>query len=93
MTNFRKAARGRPCDLRVPGVCNRDPATTVLAHINTEFKGVALKSPDLCAVRACYDCHEYVGDMATPEMRLIALEGLLRTLKAYMNEGLIEVTK
>lgn len=93
VTNFRKAARGRPCTLRVPGVCNRNPETTVLAHINTEFKGVALKSPDLCAVRACSDCHDYVGDMVSPEMRLIALEGLLRTLKAYMNEGLIEVTK
>ena len=88
--NLRQLARGKPCDLRIPGVCNRDPETTVLAHINTEFKGVALKSPDICAVRACSDCHEYVGDMATDEMRLLGLQGLLRTLKAYVEEGVIQ---
>ena len=87
---LRELARGKPCSLRIPGVCNRNPETTVLAHMNTEWKGVALKSPDICAVRACSDCHEYVGDMVTPEKRLLGLEGLLRTLKAYVEEGIIK---
>lgn len=30
--NLRKTARGRECQLRVPGVCNFNPETTVLAH-------------------------------------------------------------
>lgn len=30
MTDLRKAAKGKPCTIRVPGVCNFDPATTVL---------------------------------------------------------------
>lgn len=88
--NLRQLARGKACCLRIPGVCNRNPETVVLAHINTIWKGVALKSPDICAVRACSSCHDYVGDMATPEMRLLALDGLLRTLKAYTEEGVIQ---
>lgn len=29
---LRKSARGQDCTLQIPVVCNRDPATTVLAH-------------------------------------------------------------
>ena len=29
--NLRALARGRECQVRIPGICNRDPATTVLA--------------------------------------------------------------
>lgn len=31
--NLRKEARGRDCTIRLPGICNGDPATTVYAHI------------------------------------------------------------
>ncbi len=33
MADLRKAARGRECQVRIPGVCNGNPETTVLAHI------------------------------------------------------------
>jgi len=93
--NLRKAAKGKCCDLRIPGICNRDPTTTVLAHITTEYKGIALKSPDICAVRACSDCHDYfdgrAGLIGKTEYQELALAGLCRTLKAYINEGLIEL--
>jgi len=32
MTNLRKEARGRNCQVRLPGICNGNPETTVLAH-------------------------------------------------------------
>ncbi|ECK2143415.1 DUF1364 domain-containing protein, partial [Salmonella enterica subsp. enterica serovar Enteritidis] len=32
MADLRKAARGRECQVRIPGYCNHNPETTVLAH-------------------------------------------------------------
>ena len=31
MTAARREAKGQPCMVRIPGVCNGDPETTVLA--------------------------------------------------------------
>lgn len=33
MTDLCKAARGRECQVRIPGVCNGNDETSVLAHI------------------------------------------------------------
>ncbi|MFO5541033.1 nuclease domain-containing protein, partial [Klebsiella pneumoniae] len=32
MANLRKEARGRECTVRIPGHCNGNPETSVLAH-------------------------------------------------------------
>ncbi len=32
MANLRKEARGRECQVRIYGICNGNPETTVLAH-------------------------------------------------------------
>jgi hypothetical protein len=52
--------RGEECTLRIPGVCNRDPATTVLCHSNrlADGKGMGLKAPDSAACFACHACHD-----------------------------------
>jgi len=59
-TPARRAARGRECTLVLPGVCNRDPATTVLCHSNRleHGKGIGLKAPDSAACFGCSDCHD-----------------------------------
>ena len=59
-TSARRAARGRDCTLMIPGVCNRDPATTVLCHSNrlADGKGMGLKAPDSAACFGCSDCHD-----------------------------------
>lgn len=59
-TPARRAARGRDCTLMIPGICNRDPATTVLCHSNRleHGKGMGLKSPDAKACFGCSDCHD-----------------------------------
>lgn len=59
-TPARRAARGRDCALMIPGVCNRDPATTVLCHSNrlADGKGMGLKAPDSAACFGCSDCHD-----------------------------------
>ena len=59
-TPARRAARDRDCTLMIPGVCNRDPATTVLCHSNRleHGKGIGLKAPDSAACFGCSDCHD-----------------------------------
>ena len=96
MSKLRKTAKGKPCCLRLPGICNRNPETTVLAHINSEYKGVALKSPDICGTRACSSCHAVLDGSRSEIEALtgatyheIALMGLIRTLKSYIEEGIL----
>ena len=60
---YRDLARGKPCMLQIPYVCNRDPETTVLAHSNSQShgKGMGLKADDaIGSVWACYACHCWV---------------------------------
>ena len=53
MANLRKAARGRECQVRIPGVCNGNPETSVLAHIRIAgLCGTSIKPPDLIATIA-----------------------------------------
>lgn len=63
MKDLRKLARGKPCMVRIPGVCNHNPDTTVLAHIRRGgVAGVGQKPPDTCGVWACSNCHSVMGD-------------------------------
>ena len=55
MADLRKAARSRECQVRIPGVCNGNPETSVLAHIRlTGLCGTGTKPPELIATIACY---------------------------------------
>ncbi len=47
-TKLTKAARGRECQVRIPGVCNGNPETVVLAHYRLAGTcGVGQKPSDL----------------------------------------------
>lgn len=70
MTPIRRAAAGQECTLRIPGVCNFDPATTVLCHSNYlgDGKGMGLKAPDTKACFGCSACHDLLdGRRPRPE--------------------------
>lgn len=56
----RDSARGEPCTLEIMGVCNRDPATTVLAHLPDDSNGMGRKSDDISACYACSACHAVI---------------------------------
>ena len=53
-------AKDQECTVRLAGVCNHRPDTTVAAHSNSlsHGKGIGLKTPDWCVVFACSDCHD-----------------------------------
>lgn len=87
MSKLRDAARGQPCQIRIPGICNGDSETTVLAHYRLNTGG-ALKPHDLQGAHACSACHDVVDgrvrtDLYTrQELRLMHCEGVLRTQEA-----------
>ena len=95
MSKLRKSARGRECQIRIPGVCNGNPETTVLAHLNGA--GMGLKRSDIHGAYACSDCHDAVDGrrgavtLATfSEFQTYHYEGIIRTQEIMLREGLIK---
>ena len=92
---LRKAAKDRGCTVRIPGVCNFNSATTVLAHIRLAgVSGMGMKSPDLLGAWACSSCHDAIDrrfrtDLDRDYVRLAHLEGMVRTIAQLRKEGLI----
>ncbi|MES9841203.1 MAG: nuclease domain-containing protein [Candidatus Thiodiazotropha endolucinida] len=91
MTNLRKEAKGRPCMIREPGICNADPATTVLCHLNGG--GMAMKHDDKHGAWGCCNCHSWVdgGYIKTGHtkeyMENAHLWGVIRTQQVLIREG------
>ena len=46
--------------MRIPGVCNQDPATTVAAHSGRgqHGAGMGVKADDVFVAFLCSDCHD-----------------------------------
>ncbi|XUU45854.1 DUF1364 domain-containing protein [Serratia nematodiphila] len=92
MANLRKEARGRDCQIRIPGVCNFNPETTVLAHYRLAGTcGTAIKPDDTQAAWACSACHDEVDRRTrlidANEARLMHAEGVMRTQEILRKEG------
>lgn len=90
--DLRKLAKGKPCMVRIPGVCNHNPETTVLAHIRMAgITGVGQKAPDLLAAWACSSCHTYIDGRAKHEKMAMLdhLEGIMRTQYQLLKDGVL----
>ena len=97
MANLCKAARGRECQVRIPGVCNGNPETSVLAHYRLAGTcGTGCKPDDTQGAIACSACHDLIDgrkkttDYTRDELRLMHAEGVLRTLAIWKQEGLLK---
>lgn len=91
--NLRNYARGMPCMIRLPGVCNFNPETTVLCHVRMSgISGMGHKAPDLLGSWGCSACHAAV-DGAGPSGRAALLEGMARTLAHLIEGGFIHVNR
>ena len=88
MTDLRKLARGQPCQVRLPGICNGDPATTVLAHVRmVGISGMGLKSADLLGSHACSACHTACDTDRSHEVDF--LRGVIRTQAKLIKQGVV----
>lgn len=90
--NLRKEVRGMDCLVRIPGVCNFNPETVVLAHLGGA--GMGRKHHDLFGAACCSACHDAIdGRKGTrytrDELKLMHLEGIVRTQQEWINRGLL----
>lgn len=92
MSKLTKEARGRECQVRIPGVCNFNPEATVLAHYRLAGTcGTAIKPDDTQAAWACSACHDEVDRRTrlidANDARLMHAEGVMRTQEILRKEG------
>lgn len=92
-TKLRNSARGQPCAFQIPGICNGDPATTVLCHAPSEVKGMGVKSHDFHAAFGCSACHETLDlhRIEKWEEYFYWLRGIQRTQAYWQAKGLLIV--
>lgn len=93
VSKIRKAARGQDCQVRLAGICNHNPETVVLAHLNGG--GMGTKHDDIHGAFCCSDCHDAIDRrtnlmMDREYLRLAHLEGVIRTQKILISMGLIK---
>lgn len=89
--NFRHLAKGQDCKVRVPRICNFDPATTALAHLRMAgITGAGQKAPDILGAHACSACAAYTEDGYNPDGRLLFLEGMARTQYWLVKNGYLD---
>jgi len=94
--SLRKEAKGRGCTVRLPGICNFNSETVVLAHIRVVgVSGMGMKSPDLLGAWACSACHDEIdgrtrkSGLSRDELRLAHYDGMARTICQLDKEGLV----
>lgn len=94
---LRESAEGQRCMFEIPGVCNRDPATTILCHIHDEAKGMANKANDWSAAFGCSSCHAAIDQHRLPkeDELFFSLRAMQRTHVHWVREGLMsfDITK
>ncbi|OAT34884.1 DUF1364 domain-containing protein [Proteus myxofaciens] len=96
MANLRKEARGRECQIRIPGVCNGNSKTVVLAHYRMSgICGTGIKPNDAFGAWSCSSCHDE-ADRRTHYVdaeyaKQCHLEGVIRTQDILIKEGKIKV--
>ena len=93
--NLRKLAKGQECMLRLPGICNGNPETTVLAHIRRGFYGMGIKPVDWAGVWCCSSCHDAYdrrSQAGTQRSDLDAemLRALCQQLAKYVEMGVLK---
>lgn len=95
MANLRKEARGRECQIRIPGVCNGNSETVVLAHYRMSgICGTGIKPNDVFGAWACSDCHDEIDRRTritdAEYAKQCHLEGVIRTQDILIKEGKIK---
>lgn len=97
-TPITKSARGQDCQIRLEGICNGNPETTVFAHLNGA--GMGTKHIDIFGAYACSACHAVVDKLPTVNhctsfedaINLLKFhEGVFRTQKVLLEKGLITI--
>jgi len=85
-----QSARNQDCTLRLPGICNFNPETTVFAHIGTN-RGMGFKCSDVVGVYACSNCHSEIDGVNRHALAADKLRALEETLGILISNALVKV--
>ena len=91
LTAIQKSARGEECALRIPGVCNSNPETTVLCHAPYPGRS-GMRSHDWWAAYGCSSCHAHIDGRAgdrVPFMEVVWLSAIHETQAKLLQKGFI----
>jgi len=96
MSKITSSAKGKNCTIRIPGVCNHDSSTVVLAHINGVRFGHGTGIKTVLGAYACSSCHDLIDSrtkshMSKEYIKLAHYEGVLETLLIMQSEGLVQL--
>lgn len=94
MSKIRKSARGEDCQVRLWGICNFNPETTVLAHLGGA--GMGIKKHDIHGAYCCSSCHDVLDgrvkcNIDKDTLELAHRQGTERTQNILLEKGLIKV--
>jgi len=85
------SARGEPCQIRIPGVCNRNLETTVACHLNGS--GIGTKHSDIFVAYGCSACHDEIDRrtrrIPIKDARCFLIEGVIETQQILIDKELI----
>ena len=94
---LRRSAKGHPCTLRIPGICNGDADTSILAHPPIANGGWSMKASDEAGAICCSACHDVIDgrakvhDLKPHELYECWIRGHQETLTYWRQMGLISI--
>lgn len=93
-TKITRSAQGEDCQIRIGGVCNFNPETTVFCHLSGG--GIGRKVSNLHGSYGCSSCHSAIdghikNEHSKEELKLWHLEGVIRTQIILLEKGLIQL--
>ena len=95
---IRSSAQGKTCTFQIVGVCNYNPLTTVLAHLETpKHGGVNTKASDINAAYCCSACHDLIDmrdarwEEHAEHFEYYKRRAINRTLHMLLHQGILEI--
>ena len=91
---YTRSAKGQDCQVIIPGVCNHNPETVVLAHLNGA--GMGTKHLSIHGAYACSACHAwldggYAGDRDRNTRDYWHLEAVIKTQIIMVKDGVLKL--
>jgi len=91
---YTRSARDKECQVRISGVCNFNPETTVLAHLGGA--GMGTKHANIFGAYCCSSCHDAIDgrkntEYSIDDLKLAHLFGVFRTQMIMIDKGILKL--
>ena len=86
-SNLSESAKGESCSLRVSTNCTDEYGYVVLCHLNSNYRGMGIKSPDILSLYACTFCHKLLDESKVDYSD--QQRGHFETLMKFIDKGLL----